>query len=358
MISTFTTEEEFHAERQGMIGASDIPTLVGLNSQYGQTPYTLWLEKTGRAERSPMSEPARWGHLHEPLVIAECLRIFTGDTGLGDFFLAEYYSKRPVNIHSGGHSFQTKTTAISDEYPFAIAHADLWIPETKRIQEIKTSSFYASLRKQNADRGYSRDNNTSNGIPLSVYLQTQWQIMCYDAEDCGVSALIDTSHYQEYGPWKREDKVIGKLIELADKFYWNIKNDRPPMITTWEDYQHLFPNVKEEKVIYPLDHEIHGQGFTIRDVMNEYHRLNEQSKSVEKKLNDIKKAIGLLMGENKTLETPDGIILATMSPIKKETLKGIKEIEKQLPEIGKALRDAGLVSESNYKKLNLRELEE
>jgi len=358
MISTFTTEEEFHAHRKNTVGSSDIPTLLGLNAQYGSTPYTLWLEKTGRKPGFEGNERTEWGNRLEPVILAKFVEGLAQAKSMGDYFLRNLYDGRSglLQIGDENRSLLTKTVAIHPEYDFAIAHADLWIPEIKRIQEAKSGSFFGGLRRDDPDKGYSRDNLTSNGIPLSVYVQTQWQMFCYDAETCGVSALIDTSNYMEYGPWKQEPKLIGKLIELADKFMWHVRNDKPPMPTTWEDYQDLFPRVNKLACVYPLEHKINDD-LTLGDMLEVYHRLNSESTKIENKLKDIKKAVGILMGENQVLQTPEGQVLVTMSAVKKRTPKGVKEISKVDFDLVKKLYRDGLISVSRYKQPKFKKLE-
>lgn len=359
MISTFTTEEEFHAHRSKTVGSSDIPTLLGLNAQYGETSYTKFLEKTGRKKPFTGNERTEWGHRLEPVILAKFVEGLLNDKSTGNFFLqgiydGGLYTSSPYQ--DTRISLQTKTVAIHPEYDFAIAHADLWIPEIKRIQEAKSGSFFGGLRRDDPDKGYSRDNLTSNGIPLSVYVQTQWQMFCYDAETCGVSALIDTSNYMEYGPWKQEPKLIGKLIELADRFMWHVRNDKPPMPTTWEDYQDLFPRVNKLACVYPLEHKINDD-LTLGDMLEVYHRLNSESTKIENKLKDIKKAVGILMGENQVLQTPEGQVLVTMAAVKKRTPKGVKEISKVDFDLVKKLYRDGLISVSRYKKPTFKKLE-
>jgi len=359
MITTFTTEQEFHASRQKTIGSSDIPTLLGLNAKYDQTPYTLWKIKTGREKGFEGNQFTEWGHRLEPVILAKFLTDMTGNEEVGKYFQAVALTGQVMG-HLKEHetySYLGKTVATHDEYPFALAHADLWIPELKRIQEAKSGSFYGTKRKDDPDTGYDRENLTSNGIPLSVYVQTIWQMFCYDAELCGVSALLDTSHYLEYGPWKLDTKLIGRLLEIADKFMWHVLNDKPPMPTTWLDYQDMFPLVNDTACVYPLDYTLNDKGLTLGDMIEAYHIESEKKNKAEDKLQDIKKAIGLIMGENRTLQTPEGQVLVTMTLTEKESVKGIKAIEKELPGMGIKLKEAGLITESKYKTPKVRRLE-
>lgn len=358
MIATYSTDEEFHAQRQKTVGSSDIPTLLGLNAKYDQTPYTLWKEKTGRAKGFEGNEYTEWGHRLETVILSKfidnlCYEL-PGKQYLQDIFKGLNQS---ISYHNGDMvRLESYSCAIHDKYPFALAHADLWIPELSRIQEAKSGSFYGTKRANDPDTGYDRENLTSNGIPLSVYVQTIWQMFCYEAELCGVSALIDTSHYLEYGPWKLDTKLAGRLLEIADKFMWHVNNDKPPMPTTWKDYEDLFPFVNDTACVYPLDYKLNENELTLGDMIEVYHSEKRKEKKAKEKLDDIKKAIGILMGENRTLQTPDGQVLVTMSLTEKETVKGLKAIEKEFPGMGIKLKEAGLITESKYKTPKIRSI--
>ena len=57
--------DDFHKERKGKLGSSDIPTLAGLNLKYGKSTFTLWQEKLGLIEGFTGNEATYWGHRHE-----------------------------------------------------------------------------------------------------------------------------------------------------------------------------------------------------------------------------------------------------------------------------------------------------
>jgi predicted phage-related endonuclease len=342
-----------------------MPTLFGLTAKYGTTPYTLWREKTGKTKPWGGNEKTDWGTKLEPLILARYIEGIHGKEEYEDFLeilikfkaseiLIPYVLKGETVGPTQACEFlkyekyMVRTAATNDDYPFLSAHADLWIPEWNRIQEAKSSSFFGSLRHNDPDGGYSRDNLTSNGVPLSVYIQVQHQMLCYGAKTAGVSALLDTSTYLEYGPWKNDEKLQAKIIEIADRFQWHVVNDKPPEPTTWEDYEDLFPNVTPTACVFPLEYPI-NEDLTIQDMLETYINIDSEIKKKESKLKDLKKAIGILMGENQTLQTPDGEILATMVKAEKSTVKGVKELEKTCPEILEKLRQLNMISESKYK---------
>lgn len=71
------TYEQWLKQRQTGIGSSDASTIVGLSNY--QSPYTLWLEKTGQVPLDPpvddrTEELRRWGNLLEPVIRDETAR--------------------------------------------------------------------------------------------------------------------------------------------------------------------------------------------------------------------------------------------------------------------------------------------
>ena len=53
--------------RKDGIGASEVAAIVGLSPW--DTPFSLWLKKTGQCELEPENEAMRMGHLLEPVVV-------------------------------------------------------------------------------------------------------------------------------------------------------------------------------------------------------------------------------------------------------------------------------------------------
>ena len=354
MIGFFNSEEEFHAQRNKTVGSSDIPVLAGLTAKWDQTPYTLWEEKTGRATGFEGNEFTFWGKLHERNILYKYILDRFGQDIAIEWIQSVMHGENVVQ--SFDLDCAMNTFARHDEYEFAIAHADLFLAKGDHIQEAKSAKLYAAKRRDDLDYGYSGDDNSINGIPLAVYLQLQWQMMCYNAKTGGVSALIDTSDYREYGPCEPDLKTQEKLLALADRFMWHVTNDRPPKPETFNDVEKMFPRVEEKTIRFSPDYEL-KPGRTLMDMLRQRQALDEKSKEIEKQLKDIKTAVGLLMTDNKVLETTDGTILATVSQQTKESIS-LKDLEDQEPEIMKALEETELIKRTSFRKINFRKIKE
>jgi len=306
-------DNSFHADRLKGIGAKDIATLVGYTKnmireiegkKYQLTPYVLWLEKTGRIPGFGGNEFCKWGNLLEPVIIQN----FMDEHGLTE------------------GQVRRKTSFIHPDYRFARCHPDLvyFFGGEAFNQEIKSGSFYAK-RGDDVDYGYDLDDTSSNGIPAAVYCQVQWQLFCTGIETGGVSALINTSMYREYGPIQINKKAVESLLALADKFWWHVKNEREPKPETWGDVQLIFPEVRKTSTMISGESEEKVRAFKERKK-----EIEEKVKKLELEKDDMKKAVGLLLGENNLLTGADGEVLAKQSCYKSSTLSA-KNLEKENP---------------------------
>ena len=95
------SEEEWLATRRRLgIGGSDAGTILGVNKY--KSPYALWMDKLGLAEKDDAGMPAKWGHRLEP-VIAEAY--------------AEDYNMAVVGW---------PVILVSKEHDFMFANLDYW----------------------------------------------------------------------------------------------------------------------------------------------------------------------------------------------------------------------------------------
>lgn len=360
MIGFFNDKTEFHEQRKRTVGSSDIPVLVGLTAKWDQTPYTLWREKTGRDPGFEGNDATFWGNMHERNILYKYLM-----DRYGEDLATEWQAQtiNGINTTIGGSlkksgfevELHTSTFARHDEYEYAIAHADLFLPNIDHIQEAKSAKFYAAKRRDDLDYGYSGDDNSINGIPLAVYVQLQWQMFCYGAKTGGVSALIDTSDYREYGPCEPDVKTQEKLLALADRFMWHVRNDKEPKPETWKDVEQMFPRVEETAKIVDPSFQI-SETKTLYDMLLQRQALERKSKEIQERLDDIKKAVGLLMTDNKVLQSPDGTIYATASMQSRRSIP-VTEVEKDA-ELFAKLNAAGLIKTSEFKKITFKKIKE
>ena len=304
-------QADFIAARQRGLGASDMPILAGYTKRYKRevggrmvpvTPLILWMEKTGRIPGFAGNEATYWGNKLEALVADEFL---------------ERKGEKVKSVFK-------KTRFIHPKYSYALSHPDIvWYDGFQhRLREIKTGGLYAASRGRNPDYGYCDDDRSASGIPAAVYIQVQWQMFTSDIKTAGVSVLINTSDYREYGPICYDKKVIEALLARADRFWWHVEQDREPEPESWGDVKLIFPQVKDKAAVISGEPEEVVRAAKLRKL-----EIDEQIKKLEKEREDLRNAVGVLIGENRLLSAPDGEKLASQSvfPRGSLSLKELKE---------------------------------
>lgn len=343
---TYLKDKDFKKGRR-YIGASDIPTLALFNVKYNQTPLTLWEEKTGRRDPFRGNERTRAGHELEHIVLKWGLEKLTENN---NYYYSNDYLKyflisrlKGINDCVGLFSF---TEARHPKYNFIVSHADLIDNNTEFIMEGKTTGFFGGKRNDDINLGYDKNDMTANGIPSAVYLQVQTQMLCYGISAAYVSVMIDTGIHRLYGPIKAHKKTQEKILAIADKFWWYVENDKPPKPNTWNDIVILNPNLDRESktVIAGVDEE------KVKQMKQEKRDIAKKIKKLEAREEDIKNAIGLLIGENSYLETSSGESLAKAFEVTREYLN-FKKIKKENPRKYKNLKKDGLIYDSTSRQL-------
>lgn len=355
---------DFHSARAKGVGSSDIPTLALLNKRYGETPLTLWQEKTGRAPRSEAGPRAYWGKVLEGVILAEWVRRHYGDEAA-----VEYARYKARGLSYG--PYKTNTECVHPERSYCLAHADLVVEGLKEtgprvlggvsdyiavdvpplIVEAKSCGLMSGLRREDGDYGYSRKDSSLGGIPMGVFLQVQWQMLCYDIPEAHVAVLIDTGDYREYSG-RADPRTQEKLLALAERFWRCVETDTPPKPETWADVQLLWPDTEDASSMVGGETEMKA-----REMVERYHRLSESAKSIEDERQEIKDALGILMGENKILTTAEGIRLASSWTVASEYASPAK-IKEKLPDVYERLASEGLITKSERRDLRPAKLKE
>lgn len=345
-MTRYTRIRDFHGSRRSGVGSSDIPTLAGLNLRYGETPYTLWREKTGRAEPWDGNDATDWGHRLEGLVLSKWIEEHYGEDAAAAYLAAK--------IRGRSYSaFKAETEARHPDYPFALAHADLLIdgafgtvPPAQMIVEAKSTRFMAARRDDDEpDRGYSVKDRTHNGIPASVFLQNQWQLFCYRVHDGRVVVLVDTSDWREYGPIVADARVQERCLALAERFWWHVEHDTPPKPETWADVADMWPATVDKTSMVGGDDEMR-----IRAMLAEYKNTARSIKELDERQKEIKNALGIYMGENSVLVSPEGVKFASSWNVESEYV-GAAKVREGDAELWSRLVAGGYVTTSSRREL-------
>jgi predicted phage-related endonuclease len=306
--------KDFHGARKLGCGASDIPTLAGLNKRYGQTPLTLWQEKRGLAPSFEGNERTEWGNDLEPMVLRKFIANRYGQDAADDFLA------QAIRGRSSG-PFKRKTEAVHPERKYCLSHADLLVDWGKELElcppeqqehpylvEAKTSGLYSAKRREGvAFEGYDPDDRSQFGIPDKVFMQVQWQLFTYGVTEAWVVVLIDTADYREYGPIVYDPRHVEKSIAMVEKFWALVESGTEPTPATWGDVVSIYPDLVDLTAMVSGEAEMEA-----RRMIAEGRELKERVKALEEKLDDIKMGLGILAGDTKA---EDGTVKRTMNRV-------------------------------------------
>lgn len=213
------TREEWLEERRKGVGSSDAGTIMGASPF--QTPYGLYLLKTGRTESVGESDAMFNGHVLEPAV-AEWFAARTGNivdiTSEGDWLAVD--AVRDYLRVSPDRLYWPKGTPASEQ-----------TTENARVLEIKTTSKIVD-----------RDD-----LPDYWYCQIQYQMGILGAPDgtlCWLSGS-PTLHFDCVEvPFNRP--FFDALVERIDRFWnENIMKDTAPADTNSGDTLRRFPQSRK-----------------------------------------------------------------------------------------------------------------
>jgi putative phage-type endonuclease len=176
----YTTREEWLELRGTGIGSSDCSAVLGLG-KYG-SPFSVWLDKTGRARPAEETEVMMWGTILEPLIRAELAR------------------RLDVQITEC-------TTLRSRQRPWQLYNPDGLIPDLRAVVEIKNASAWLAWEWLDGE------------VPDHAELQVQHGMAVTGADGAYVCGLIGGNRLRyEYVP--RDDRLIG-IINAAEELFWH-----------------------------------------------------------------------------------------------------------------------------------------
>ena len=119
-----------------------------------------------------------------------------------------------------------------------------------------------------------------------------------------------------------------------------MEQDVAPKPETWDDVCLLYPNIRNETTMVSGADEI-----SVRDMIAESKEIKAKVKKLEQRGDDIKNAIGILIGENAVLTSADGDVLARRSEMCRENVS-IKNLVMYDKELVEKLRAEGIITTS------------
>jgi len=229
MIQTIHAKDrdEWLALRKRGLGSSEMGTIIGVNPY--DTPYQLWLRKTGRVEQTEENTAMRMGHLLEPIV-AQLYEEKTGeriDSDSVDDFVV-----------------------INDLRPYMVASPDRYVQGKNGLTllECKTTAF----------------NVSADDYPKSWFCQVQYLMACSGLREASLAWLINGREFG-YTPIAYSQKFVDFLLEKADRFWDCVQKDTPPEDLRPEDLALMFPTEEKGKEVVATD-DIYGIYTQLKEV--------------------------------------------------------------------------------------------
>lgn len=263
------TPEEINAEwleaRKLGIGGSDAVAIVGPYDY--ATPYTLWLEKTGRVEPEDISEKESvyWGTVLEDVVAKEFAKRHP-----------EYKVKRLNGMLQ------------SREHPFMQASLDRVITDDqgrKGVLEIKTT-------------GQRRAEDWADKVPDYYLPQVTHYLAVTGFSFYAVAVLIGGQTYKEY-ICERDEEDIEYLIAQEQEFWGYVTLDQVPPIKGGQvEAAAILETSPQENDEYL---EVLDQDFP---EVQEYNAVSADVKVLEKRKTELANAIKERIGSHKGIKTP------------------------------------------------------
>jgi hypothetical protein len=223
--------------------------------------------------------------------------------------------------------------------------------EEAYIVEAKSAGFFSAKRdEEKPDSGFSKSEFTANGVPARVFLQVQWQLFTYGVRIAFVAVLIDTGEWREYGPIVADPRVQEKCLALGQRFQILVDSNTPPKPEDWADVATMWPTPIDKTAVIGGDDELR-----VREMITRYHAAGEREKLAKAEREDIKNAVGILMGENAYLRSPEGTQFASSWTVDNEYLKGA-QIKKKYPDDWEKFTTDGLITKESRRDMRILKL--
>lgn len=285
-------KEEFRANRSGGIGSSDIAAVMGVDPY--RTPYQLWLEKTGREERSGDNKFTIAGTRMEGVV-------------------AEYFEDQ-LCAHFNRESLQ-EITFFHPQHDYLLASPD------RHYQRVQGDQLVFGLLECKT----TQKNIDPEFLPEQWFCQNQYQAAIvaatgrWQVDECAVAwffrGLDFNYHLFEYDP------AFGDmLLNEAGEFWVNyVLKDIPPPLHGAADVEKAFPRHRAGKVIKASD-----------ELMQEYEQLvkvRAQIKELQDQEEAIKERFKVIMQDAEAVEYFDEILVTwrASKPVRRLDTKRLRD---------------------------------
>lgn len=280
------SHDEWLRARQSGIGASEVGAIMGLSPF--DTPFSIWLKKTGQVAPEPENEAMLMGHILEDAV-AKRWEIETGQK------VIKASAADIIYIHP--------------EHQFMRVTPDRIVRGRKKLLECKTTSMPVD----------------ENNLPPHWVAQVLYQQYVTGIHD-GDIAWLESGRHFGYANIPYDEEFVKLIVDIVTEF-WNVNvlgGNEPDAIAV-SDLAVKVPKSTPEKAIEADDNAI--------DQINVLREKKAMYDALETEIKDLQDSLKMYMTDSEALLDGDGNVLVTWKSGKDKTSFDAKAFAAENPEL-------------------------
>lgn len=246
------THEEWLELRKAYIGGSEAGAIIGMNPY--KSAYTLWAEKTGRAE--PFD-----GNI-------------TTEVGA---YLEDFVAKK-FEFETSKKVRRENFMLVNDKYPWAEANVDRMVIGEKALLEIKTTNSFPNMKKIKG-----------GDFPDAWYAQMTHYLAVTELERAYLAVLVNCREIYFF-TLERDEDEIKSLMSAEEEFMRYIKSDTEPPVDGSDSTADTI------SAMYPEDNGSEVSLIAYENDLRQYLEITQNVRDLEalkkEKLNRIKAFMG------------------------------------------------------------------
>ena len=280
------SHEEWLQARQSGIGASEVGAIMGIS--HFDTPFSVWLKKTGQVKPEPENEAMLMGHLLEDAV-AKRWEIETGQK------VIKASAADIIYVHP--------------EHPYMRVTPDRIVKGRKKILECKTTAMPVD----------------ENNLPPSWVAQVLYQQYVTGIHD-GDIAWLESGRHFGYAHIPYDEEFV-KLIEETVTEFWmeNVLGGKEPDAIAVSDLAVKVPKSTPEKSI-EADEQALDQINVLREKKAMYDALGDE-------IAELTDSLKMYMTDSEALLDGEGNVLCTWKSSKDKTSFDSKTFAAENPDL-------------------------
>ncbi len=253
-VAEMADEKKWLEARREGIGGSDASIIVGLNRW--NSPFQLWLEKTGKAEPEDLSdnEYVYWGKVLEEAVANRFCELT-------------------------GKKVQRRGLLQMDDHPYILASVDRMVIGENAGLECKTCNGFAAKEWEDDE------------VPSAYYVQCQHYMMVTGCERWYIAVLIGGNRFV----WKeipRNDDEIDLLLQAEIDFWHKVETGTMPEVDGSESCKEALASEFRGGNAEPLT--LPGMAVGI---IEQIRKIEDAKKDLEKNSEFYKNQLRMMMGD-------------------------------------------------------------